>query len=311
MMYEDVFDSYDKKSRVHRVKWLPEKKHVAVLQLVHGMKEYILRYQEFALFMAERGFLVAGHDHIGHGYTATDVGNLGEMDTGDPCLVMVEDIYTHYRMLEEEYPGIPHFIMGHSMGSYMVRRFLSEKSQDLGTLKGAILMGTGTESDMTLYAGRIIVNLVKSMKSRNYRSDFVKGLMFGPPYKQFNLDGSLPEKSWLSTDVERVTAYYRDPYCTFDFTVNGYKALVDATIYDNKISNIQKIRKDLPVLFISGTMDPVGGLGKGVRKAADKFEKAGLSNVSVKMYEGLRHELLHEIGRETIFKDIFEWLIKV
>lgn len=305
---EYTFASLDQYSQVHAVKWLPQEKPVAVLFIVHGMTEYIERYDEFARFLNERGFIVAGHDHIGHGTTAPDDSELGIMRTKDPSGVMVGDIFTHYQLLKKEYPDLPFYILGHSMGSYMVRRFLSEKAEAIEGLTKAVIMGTGTESDLILYAGRMIVTLVGTFKGWDYKSTFVKNLMFGAPYKEFSLDGSNPEKSWLSTDVEKVKAYYKDKYCTFMFSVNGYKALVDATIYDNKVSNIAKIRKNLPLLFISGAKDPVGGLSEGVKKAVQKFEKAGMENITLKLYEGKRHEILNEVNRTEVYEYLYSWL---
>ena len=302
------FKSADNISTVHAVKWIPEKEPIAILQIVHGMMEYIERYDEFARFLNEQGFIVAGHDHIGHGHTAENNSELGIMKTNDPSGVMVEDIYTNYTKLKAEYPDLPYFILGHSMGSYMLRKFLSVKSNKLEGLSGAIIMGTGTESDLLLYPGRVIVNIVGRIKSWDYKSNYIKGLMFGPAYKGYNLDGSDPENSWLTTDSSLVKKYYDHEHCVFDFSVNGYRALVDATIFDNRIKNIKKIRKDLPILFISGDKDPVGNLGKGVKAAYRKFKIAGIKNVTLKLYEGMRHEVLNEVDRIKVYKYIYLWL---
>lgn len=305
-----TFKSKDGVSDVHAVKWIPEGEPKAVFQIVHGMMEYIERYDEFARFLRERGILVAGHDNIGHGHTAKNKDDLGIFHTDNPSDVMVDDIYTHYALLKEEYPNVPYFIMGHSMGSYLLRKTLSQKAEEMKDLTAAIIMGTGTEADALLYSGRIIVNLVGKIKSYDFKSSFVKGLMFGSAYKEFDITGTVPEKSWLSSDAEKVKQYYSDDYCTFDFSVNGYKALVDTTIYDNKVSNIQKIKKDLPLLFISGEKDPVGGLSVGVKKAVEKYKQAGIQNIDVKIYEGKRHEVLNEVNRQDVYQDIYQWVNK-
>jgi len=303
-----TYKSADGVSTIHAVKWIPDGEVKAVLQIVHGMMEYIERYDEFARFLSSNGILVAGHDHIGHGHTAKDDSELGIMHTDDPSGVMVEDIISNYKTVKEEYPGVPYFILGHSMGSYMLRKTLSEKNQELSELSGAIIMGTGTEKDMLLYCGNAIIGIVKAFKGRDYKSKFVKGLMFNPYYNEFDIEGKDYERSWLSKDVTLVEKYYNDKYCVFDFSVNGYKALVDSTIYDNKVSNIEKINKKLPVLFISGSKDPVGGLSDGVKKAVEKFKAAGMEKVTLKLYEGMRHEVLNEVGRAEVYEYLFQWI---
>ena len=307
---EYSYKSKDSVSTVHAVKWEPEGPVKGVLQLVHGMMEYIERYDEFARYMSARGFVVAGHDHIGHGHTAKDVSELGLMHSDDPSGVMVEDIYENYSILKKEYPDVPYFILGHSMGSYMLRKFLSVKTNELSGLNGAIIMGTGSELPALLYAGRALIGMMLKVKDRDYKSDFVKGLMFNSYYKEFDIDGINHEKSWLSRDVELVKKYYNDEFCVFKFSINGYRGLVDSTIFDNKQSNIDKIRKDLPILFISGSKDPVGGQSDGVKKAYDKFVKAGIKKVDIKLYEGMRHEVLNEVGRDEVYAFLYEWIMQ-
>ena len=148
----------DEKTVIHCTRWLPESgEPKAVLQIVHGMIEYIERYSDFADFLTANGYIVAGHDHIGHGHSVKDHKDWGIMHTSEPDEIMVEDIYEHYKMIRADYPSLPHFILGHSMGSYMVRKFLSQKSSDLADLSGAVIMGTGTIGDgMTALALTII-----------------------------------------------------------------------------------------------------------------------------------------------------------
>lgn len=303
-----TFKSADGVSTVHAVKWEPAGEVKAVLQIVHGMMEYIERYDEFARFLTGNGFVVAGHDHIGHGHTASDESELGLMHTDDPSGVMVEDIASNYRLLKGEYPNVPVFILGHSMGSYMLRKALSAKSSELSELSGAIIMGTGTEKDMLLKCGNAIIGVVKKVRGRDYKSKFVKGLMFNSYYKEYDIEGKDYTKSWLSKDLILVEKYYTDKFCTFEFSVNGYKALVDSTIYDNDVSNIEKINKNLPVLFISGSKDPVGGLSEGVKKAVEKFKTAGVKNITLKLYEDMRHEVLNEVGRDEVYSYLLGWM---
>ncbi len=309
---EYFFQSHDDpKTQIHAVRWLPEDdEYVGVLQICHGMQEYILRYDEFATYMADRGFVVVGHDHIGHGLSVRNQDELGIMHTDRPAEVMVEDILTNYEMTKREYPKLPYTILGHSMGSYLLRRFLSEKALSLSGLNAAIIMGTGTEADAAIKMGKLVVNMLISMKGRDHRSKFVANLMYGAPYKKYDVTGANPENSWLSKNVESVKAYYANPLDNYMFSLNGYKVLLDCTGYDNRKENIDKIKKDLPILFVSGKDDPVGNLGKGVEAAYNKFLDCGITNIDLKLYENDRHEILNETDRDQIYKDIYEWILK-
>ena len=302
------FDSADGVSKIHCVKWTPEGEPVAVLQIVHGMVEYIERYRPFAEYLNRQGFVVVGHDHIGHGESVANEDEWGIMHAKHPSDIMVEDIYSHYKMTKEDYPQIPYFIMGHSMGSYMTRKCLCVKAKEMDGLSGAVIMGTGTEAPATINAGLAVINLLAFFRSDNYRSTFVRDMTYSAPYKQYDCTGATPDNSWLTKDTEIVKKYYSDPKCTYVFSLGAYRGLVESTKYDNKAENIAKMKKDLPVFFVSGAADPVGNMGKGVQAAYDKFQAAGMQDLSIKLYEGDRHEILNELDRETVYKDIYDWM---
>lgn len=302
------FDSADGVSKIHCVKWTPEGEPVAVLQIVHGMVEYIERYRPFAEYLNRQGFVVVGHDHIGHGESVANEDEWGIMHAKHPSDIMVEDIYSHYKMTKEDYPRIPYFIMGHSMGSYMTRKCLCVKAKEMDGLSGAVIMGTGTEAPATINAGLAVINFLAFFRSDNYRSTFVRDMTYSAPYKQYDCTGATPDNSWLTKDTEIVKKYYSDPKCTYVFSLGAYRGLVESTKYDNKAENIAKMKKDLPVFFVSGAADPVGNMGKGVQEAYDKFQAAGMKDLSIKLYEGDRHEILNELDRETVYKDIYDWM---
>jgi alpha-beta hydrolase superfamily lysophospholipase len=302
------FNSSDGHSVIHCRKWIPECEPIAVLQLVHGMVDYIERYDELATFLAERGYVVVGHDHIGHGHSVANDDELGVMSGKHPSDFMVEDIYTHFSMTRKAYPPIKYFILGHSMGSYMLRKFLSVRAAYLEKLSGAIIMGTGQESAGFCNVGLVAIAVLSLLKGRNYRSRFIQSLTYSAPYKQFDCYGKDYSKSWLSKDVKSVEKYYHDKYCTFLFTLNAYKALGEATKYACSEECVSKIRKNLPILVISGDSDPVGNLGKGTTAAANALKKAGIEDVILKLYKDDRHELLHELDRQQVCEDIYQWL---
>lgn len=304
------FASADGVTQIHGVKWTPEGQPVAVLQIVHGMVEYIERYRSFAEFLNSKGFVVVGHDHIGHGESVSSPEEWGIMHAKHPSDIMVEDIYANYKLTKQAYPSLPYFIMGHSMGSYMTRKCLSVKAKEMDGLAGAIIMGTGTEASGTINAGLAFINFLSFFRSDEYRSTMVRDMTYSAPYKQYDCTGATTDNSWLTKDVEVVKKYYSDPKCTYTFSLGAYRGLVESTKYDNDPANIAKMKKDLPVFFVSGACDPVGNMGKGVEAARDKFVAAGMQDVSLKLYDNDRHEILNETDREVVYEDLYAWMQK-
>lgn len=298
-------------TKLHCIRWEPEDGAViATLQIIHGMQEHIERYDEFARFLADRGFAVFGHDHIGHGLSVSDDNDRGKMHTSHPDDTMVDDMYANYLVMRDSYPGKPHFVLGHSMGSYLLRKFLVVKSKVIRECNGAIIMGTGTENDAAILAGTALCKTIMAAKGRDSSSSLIKGLMFGSQYKKFDVTGEHPENSWLSKNVENVRMYM-DPSNKRDggeFSLNGYMILLRSTYFDNRMSNIRQMNMDIPVIFVSGEEDPVGAMGKGVRSAYEKFKAAGVRDLSIKLYEGDRHEILNELDRATVYEDLYKWM---
>lgn len=309
MIREDFqFLSKDAKTKIHGVRWLPDDGVVhGVVQLVHGMQEYIGRYEELAEFLTGHGFLAVGHDHLGHGQSVRDQRYMGYFCKSSPSDVLVEDIYQVTAITKSAYQGLPYFIFGHSMGSYLLRKYLTMYSRDID---GAIICGTGSVPDGACRLGMALCAFIALFRGWHYRSSLVKKAVFGKSYAGFCMDGSVPEKSWLCTDAERVKKYYSDPLCTFDFTVNGFYGLFSTVSYDNQEKYVRQIRPELPIFIISGSEDPVGDAGIGVKRVYRQYKKAGLKNVTMKLYEGDRHELVNEPDRTTVYADIWGWISK-
>lgn len=300
------FLSADKKTMIHAVKWIPENgEYKAILQITHGMVEYIARYKAFAEFMNEQGYLVVGHDHLGHGASITSEEEWGFFTEENPSDTLIADMHALRTMIQGENPGVPYFMLGHSMGSYMLRKYLSIHPENVS---GAVIMGTGTVPDGTTKMGLFMCNLIATFRGWHYRSKLIQSLSYSKPYHQFDLTGENPANSWLSKNVENVKQYYADPRCTFLFTVNGYRGLMEAVLFDNQMENIKKVPKELPLFFVSGADDPVGDLGEGVKKVYGMFKEAGLSDITYKLYENDRHEILNEPDRELVYADIASWL---
>ena len=299
----------DRHTKIHAIKWEPENGQVvAVLQLVHGMQEYIERYSEFAEYLTERGFAVYGHDHIGHGRSVADVSERGKMFCENPDNVMIKDMYTNYGIIKKEYPGKPYFILGHSMGSYLLRKYLSVKSSALTNVNGAIIMGTGSESSLAITSGLMLCKALMAVKGRDVPSDFIHGIMFGKSYEGSDESGDAVSNSWLSKNADNVREFLA--YDGGKFSLNGYMVLLRSTLFDNKMKNIKRMNLDMPVIFVSGDQDPVGGMGEGVKRAYEQFKAAGVKDLSIKLYEGDRHEILNELDRDKVYADLYEWMMK-
>ncbi len=300
---EFFFLSSNGTTTIHGIKWIPDNgKFNAILQISHGMCEHIGRYEEFANFIANYGIMVVGHDYVGHGKSVgskEDYGYFGE----HPSDILVEDMHKVRLAIQKE--DKPYFMMAHSMGSYMLRKYLSIHGKGLS---GAILLGTGYISKPVITFGILVAKLQGRIMGKRHRSKFIRKFSYSKPYKKFDSYGKDYTKSWLTKDVNAVKKYFNDSMCVFTFTCNGYLGLFEAISFCCKKSNAERIPKDLPIWLISGTDDPVGDLGKGVKKVAEMYKSVGISNVEFKLYPGDRHEILHEIDKDVVYADIISWL---
>lgn len=300
-----TFLSADGKTTIHAVRWIPEDgNYEAILQITHGMIEFVERYIPFADFLTQNAFMVVGHDHLGHGDSVASREDWGYF-AENPSDTVITDMHTLRTMVQKENPGVPYFMMGHSMGSYMLRKYLCLHGENLS---GAIIMGTGCVPDGTTKFGMTLCRVMARFRGWNYRSRLMQKLSYSKPYHKFDLYGKDYTNSWLTKDTEHVKKYYSDPRCTFVFTLNGYLGLMEAVYFDNQMENIKKVPKDLPVFMVSGADDPVGDLGEGVKKVYHMFKEAGVDDLTYRLYETDRHEILNETDRDQVYADICAWM---
>lgn len=306
MREEFSFLSADGRTTIHAVRWSPDGKPRFILQLVHGMVEFIDRYDDFARWLAERGVLAVGHDHLGHGDSVTGPEEWGYMGEANQAGILIEDMHAVRTRIRKEYPDLPYFILGHSMGSYLLRRYLALHGEGL---TGAVVMGTGDVAPAVASFGGRLCAVIGKARGWHRRSPMLAKLaMGGGAYKQFDATGREPERSWLTRDTEIVRRYYAEPRCTFLFTASGYKALMDAVAFDGKPANIARIPHGLPILLVSGGRDPVGDLGEGVKRVEKKMREAGLTDVTLKLWPDDRHEVLNELNRGEVYAQILSWM---
>lgn len=302
---EFMFDSRDGKTKIHAVRWVPEGKVICILQIIHGMAEYIERYEEMAQFFAEKGILVTGDDHLGHGKSVPEGGTYGYFCEQDPATVVVRDVHRLKKMTQEDYPGVPYIILGHSMGSFILRNYLFR----YGTgIQGAIVCGTGSQPQGLVRVCRAIAAVQGFFLSEKHVAKMIDKMAFG----NYNKEIKEPKTTfdWLCRDEKVVDAYRKDAYCGFTFTVNGFKTLFTLLHRLNQISNLEQMPKNLPVFFVAGDKDPVGNYGEGVKKAYADFEKVGMEKLSLKLYPEDRHELLNELDKEQVYEDLYPWIVE-
>lgn len=304
---EFYFKSRDGKTKLHGVRYVPDDSNsvCGVLQIVHGMAEYIERYEEFAEFFTAKGIVVTGEDHLGHGKSVDKAkgGKYGYFCPQDPATVVVRDVHRLKKMTQKLYPNVPYVIMGHSMGSFITRNYMFQ----YGTgISGAIIMGTGMQLPVTLAMARLVVKIQQCICGPRHVSKLIDKLAFG----SYNIRIRNPRTpfDWLSRDSVRVDKYIADPMCGFVFTVNGFGTLFELISRLYREESLKQIPKNLPVFMVSGTADPVGDYGRGVRRAYDSLTRTGLKNVKLKMYKGGRHELPNETNRDKIMQDIYDWM---
>ena len=303
-MYEELtYPSADKKTAIHAYIWRPHGQVRAVVQIIHGMAEYALRYAPFAEYLAARGFLVCAEDHLGHGRSVLSADCLGYFDGLDGSQTVLADIRSLTGIVRAQAQGLPFFIMGHSMGSFFCRKYISLYG---GECAGAIIMGTGFQPALLTGFGKLVSSVIALFRGEKHRSAFIDKLAFGGYNKKF--EPARTPSDWLTKDAAIIDSYISNPSCTFIFTVNAYQSMFRSIRSAQDGSQIARIPKDLPILVVSGTNDPVGNFGRGVRQVYDAYRSAGIQDVSISLYDGDRHEILNETDREQVYQDLLAWM---
>ena len=285
-------------TELHRHIWQPEGEIRGILQLTHGMAEHIARYDSLGKYLAEKGFLVVGHNHLGHGETASVRGFFARKNGWDALLA---DMHTVRGETQREHPKAPYFLLGHSMGSFLTRCYLQTHSKGL---KGVVISGTGAFSALEVHLGLILSKSLMLLGRGGKPAKIVDTLAFSANNKPF-----APAQTpfdWLSRDAALVKAYVDDPLCGFVFTANGYHDLFTGLA---RLTRPEPgMDTSVPMLFLSGARDPVGKSGAGMKKVAEKYRSTGVKDITVKLYPEARHEVLNETNRQEVFFDLAAWL---
>lgn len=274
-----------------------------VIQLSHGMCEYSGRYRPLAEDLCKAGFVFCGGDHLGHGATALlNREKLGYFGPRGSRKFLVEDLELLRREVSKRYPGVPYFLLGHSMGSFIARLYARRFG---GELDGLILSGTAG-SNPALPMGKLLARTIQAAKGPRYVSKKVHRLANGS-FSQAIPDARTP-LDWLSKDPVVIDAYLRDPLSSFYFTVSAYYELFSMLEECNSAAWYREMPKELPIYLLSGEQDPVGAMGKGPREVYSRLIEAGCRQVELKLYPEGRHEMFNEVEKEEAKADLLRWI---
>ncbi len=290
-------------NRIHARICLPDGKPRGIVQISHRITGHIGAYTEFMTFLAEHGYIAAGNDHLGHGRSVEpgeEPGFFAEQHGWDHAAA---DVNRLNRILKTKYPGLPLYYYGFSMGSFLVRTCLIRYP---GSCDAAVICGTGNRLSAYVDGGYKVLCALAKRYGVHYSSRKISAIVFGS-YND-RVENKRTHYDWLSRDPAVVDAYTADEFCGFTPTVGMYRDMVGGLLYVSDMKNIVKMEKDLPVMLISGSEDPVGTYGKGVFAAFSSFRKAGMENVTMKLYSGARHDLLLEYNRAEVMDDILNFI---
>ena len=302
-MIEFRYPSVNPGSHVYAFRLEPHTPPRGIVQIAHGMAERISRYRDFAECLVKHGFVVTGNDHLGHGKTKASNDQYGFFGPFQGKNLLVEDMHTLAVMTRELYPDLPYFILGHSMGSFLLREYVTLYG---GELDGAIIMGTGNPNATTLSLGLALTRLIGALRGDDYRSKMIADMVDGT-YNRKIADAQSPF-DWISTVRDVVDAYNKDESTGFRFTMNGFEHMFTNVIYAVSDKAFARTPKDLPLLLISGQQDPVGDYGKQVDEVEAKYRASGVRDLTKLLYPDDRHEVLNEENRREVYGDIVQWL---
>ena len=299
---EQSFQSHDDTKIVY-FKHTPEQDAKAIVIIAHGMAEQAQRYDDFANFLNKNGYVVYALDQRGHGKTAGSLENLGFIAESNGWQKVTDDLSVLVDSAKAEYNKLPIFLFGHSMGTFVVRTYMSQHSENVS---GAILSGTTGSAGLLGKVGIALTGLIMLFKQKNSLSPLMNKLSFGDFNKAFKPNRT--DFDWLSRDNEQVDKYINDPYCGTIFSVGFYNDMMKGLELINKAETANKVRNDLPICLFAGDKDPVSKNGKQVKDVFDMYKNAGVSDISIKLYQDARHETLNETNKEEVYNDVLAWL---
>ena len=300
-----TYTSSNEKSKITYYTYTPiNKEIIGLFQISHGMCEYIERYEHFIEFLTNKGFLVFGNDHLGHKGSVADDSELGHFPYDSNEKNLVQDIVILSQKLKGQYPNLPLYLMGHSMGSFIARLAYAE-NPDL--YNGLIICGTGYKLYAQLYRiAKLLLKTTAVFKSKEYRSPILDKLAFGKFTK--SVADAQTEQDWICANPETIEQYRQDKYCMFSFSASALQTLLTLCQKANSKQCFSATPKNKPILIISGQEDYLGRKGKGIDSIEKQLKKHKVEDLQKIIYPEMRHEILNEIDKQVVFNDIERWL---
>ena len=297
------FPSSDGKNTIYAEIYTPKNVQPrGIVQLAHGMIDYTGRYVALADFLCAHGFIFAGNHHLGHGKSVSSADDFGFFAERDGYKYVLEDLYSMNKYLHKVHPELPVFLLGHSMGSFISRLYVSQHPT---SVSGLIIHGTGGPNPL-VGVGKILARLIKTFYGSHHRSELINTMAFGSYNKRYPKEEG--HNAWLTRDLAKVADRDSNEFTSFKFTVSGYIDLFTLLASSNSKTWFKNYPKRLPTVIMSGDMDPVGNYGQGPRYVYKQLMINGADNLSIKTYEGARHELFNETNCDEVFADILAWL---
>ena len=300
---EYKFPSSDGKNTIYAEIYTP--KHLkprAIVQLAHGMIDYTARSTELASFLCTNGYILAGNHHLGHGRSVSTAEDFGYFAPKDGYKYVIEDVHSMNKYLRKVHPDLPIILLGHSMGSFIARLYATQYPS---TISGLIIHGTGGPNPL-VGVGKGLAKLIRSFYGERHRSNLIETMAFGAYNKKYPKEEG--HNAWLTRDLSKVSGRDTDEFTSFKFTVSGYIDLFTFLGSCNSKAWFKQYPKRMPTIIMSGDMDPVGNYGKGPRYVYKQLMINGSDNVTLKTYEGARHELFNETNQAEVFSDMLEWI---
>lgn len=310
MTTQTFFQKMSDGTEVSVSRWIPDDgtEVKGAVHLSHGMTEHSMRYDRLGSVMAENGWIFSAHDHRGHGRTAQKAeadgtGMFGFLAEKDGFNRAVSDIDEAIQKLKADFPGKKAFLLGHSFGSFLAQSYIERFG---GNVDGCVLCGTAGPGGLKIRAGLALSKIVRALKGARRCSPFLNKMAFGSYCKR--IKDSANGREWLTRDKDCVQMYIDDKWCGFVPTTQFFCDLLSGLVQIHKSANVSRVPKNLPVLLIYGTEDPVGGYGKTVKKLAEIYKARGMADVTEKAYDGARHELFNETNKDAVTADVIDWL---
>ncbi len=300
---EGYFESANGVNRIKYYIRLPEISPRAIVQIVHGMCEYFERYEALCEYLCERGFIVCGNDHLGHGESVNNDDELGFFAEKDGDRAVVRDIATLRDIMKKKYRMLPYIMLGHSFGSFVARAYAASNRDAVDAL---ILSGTSGQK-MPVKSGRALCKLVGAFRGNKHRSALISSLVFKGYNKRFKCKGATGNE-WVTSDPEALKRYVSDKKCTFTFTVQAYLDMFAIISYIQSDKWYSDIPPSLPIFIMAGENDPISNYTSGIFELMKKLKNQNVTDLEYRIYKNERHEPLTGLTKGEAFEDVYEWI---